>query len=173
MGNLNGRLGAGEVTIGRFVIDQDDIDQLLDHLRECPDRLRSIIADVPDDELSRAAAGGGWGPVEVFCHLRDLEELFIERVGRILTEDEPFLPVVDETLWPIERDYASQNARVALEQFAENRAQFTRMLSRLDSPDWLRRGDHAELGEQTVLWYAHHAADHDSQHEQQLRELVG
>lgn len=155
------------------MIDHDDIDRLLDRLREFPDRLRALIADVRDDELSRAAAGGGWGPVEIFCHLRDIEELFVARVGRMLAEDVPFLPVVDETLWPIERDYASQNARVALEQFAENRAQFTRMLSRADPAGWLRRGQHAELGEQTVLWYARHAAEHDATHELRLRELLG
>ncbi|HEX5165236.1 MAG TPA: DinB family protein [Thermomicrobiales bacterium] len=154
------------------MIDQDDIDQLLDNLREYPDRLRDLTAGVDDDELSRAAAGGGWGPVEIFCHLRDIEELFVERVGRILNEDDPFLAVVDESLWPIERDYAAQNARVALEQFAENRSQFTRLLSRLDAPDWHRRGHHAELGEQTVLWYARHAAEHDVVHEQQLRDLL-
>lgn len=154
------------------MIDHDDVDRILDHLREFPDRLRALTAGVDDEELSRAAAGGGWGPVEIFCHLRDIEELFVFRVGRILAEDDPFLPVVDESLWPIERDYASQNARIALEQFAEQRAQFTRMLSRLDPSDWLRRGHHAELGEQTVLWYARHATEHDTTHEQQLRELL-
>ncbi len=154
------------------MIDQDDIDLLLDRLREFPDRLRTLIADTDDEHLARAAAGGGWGVVEVFCHLRDIEELFIVRIGRILAEDEPFMPVVDETLWPIERSYATQNARIALEQFAENRAQFTRMLSRLDPPDWLRRGHHAELGEQTVVWYARHAEDHDASHEEHLRELL-
>jgi hypothetical protein len=154
------------------MIDQEDIDQLLDNLREFPDRLRDLTANADDDELSRAAAGGGWGPVEIFCHLRDIEELFVERVGRILNEDEPILPVVDESLWPIERDYAAQNARVALEQFAEHRSQFTRLLSRLDPPDWHRRGHHTELGEQTVLWYARHAAEHDAVHEAQLRELL-
>jgi hypothetical protein len=172
MGNFDRRLGDRVSTIGRQMIDQDDIDDLLDRLREYPDRLRALTADAEDDDLSRAAPGGGWGPVEVFCHLRDLEELFVFRVGRILAEDDPFLPVVDESLWPIERDYASQNARIALEKFAENRAQFTRMLSRLDSPDWHRRGHHAELGEQTVLWYARHAADHDATHEQQVRKLL-
>lgn len=154
------------------MIDQDDIDLLLDRLRDFPDRLRELTADAEDDDLARAGAGGGWGAVEVFCHLRDIEELFIIRTGRILAEDEPLLPVVDETLWPIERDYAAQNPRAALEQFAENRAQFTRMLSRLGPPDWHRRGHHAELGEQTIAWYARHAAEHDAVHEQYLRELL-
>lgn len=154
------------------MIDQDDIDLLLDRLREYPDRLRALIVDVSDEDLSRAAAGGGWGPVEVFCHLRDSEAVFIERVGRILAEDDPFLPVVDETLWPIERDYASQNARIALEQFTENRAQFTRLLSRLDPADWQRYGHHPQHGEQTVHAIATHATVHDEEHEQQLRDLL-
>ncbi|MGH9173671.1 MAG: DinB family protein, partial [Vicinamibacterales bacterium] len=71
------------------MIDQDEIDELIDRLREFPDRLRALIANASDDDLARAAPGGGWGPVEIFCHLRDAEELFVERVDRILTEDEP------------------------------------------------------------------------------------
>jgi hypothetical protein len=42
------------------MIDQDDIDDLLDRLREFPDRLRALTAGAEDDDLSRAAAGGGW-----------------------------------------------------------------------------------------------------------------
>jgi len=154
------------------MIDADDIDNLLDTLRATPNRLRDIITGRGDAELTRAAVGGGWGPVEVFCHLRDLEELIIERVGRILTEDDPYMAAVDETLWPIEREYSHQNPWVALEQFAENRARFTAMLSELSSDQWHRRGHHEELGEQSVLWYARHAAEHDAMHEQQLRELL-
>ena len=154
------------------MIDQDELDDLIDRLRAYPDRLRRIIADASDGELAKAAAGGGWGPVEIFCHLRDIEELYVERISRMLTEDEPFIPAVDETLWSIERDYASQNARVALEQFAEQRAQLTRLLAGLDAAGWLRRGHHSELGEQTVLGTARHADAHDAVHEQSLRELL-
>lgn len=154
------------------MIDQDGIDDLIDRLREYPQRLRDVVADRPDTELSRAAAGGGWGPVEIFCHLRDLEELFIERVERIINEEEPYMPAVDETLWPIEREYHAQHPRIALEQFAENRARFTAILSRLDAADWQRRGHHAELGDQTVLWYAQHAAEHDAIHEQHLIDIL-
>lgn len=154
------------------MIDADQIDNLLDTLRNAPHRLRDIVAGRDDAELTRAAVGGGWGPVEVFCHLRDADELFIERAGRILTEDDPYLPAVDETLWPIEREYSLQNPWVALEQFAENRARFTGMLSDLSEEQWRRCGHHAELGEQTIRWYAQYAAEHDATHEQQLRELL-
>lgn len=154
------------------MIDQEDIDQMLDGLREFPDRLRALIADCSDDDLSRAAAGGGWGPVEIFCHLRDIEELAIARVKRMLAENEPYMPDVDESLWPIERNYVSQNARVALEQFTEHRAEFTRLLSSIDSAAWHRRGYHSERGEQTIMKYTLFISDHDTLHETQLRESL-
>jgi hypothetical protein len=154
------------------MIDADDIDQLVDRLREYPQHLRDTIAGRDDAELSRAAPGGGWGPVEIFCHLRDLEELFVERVERLLREDEPYMHAVDETLWPIEREYHAQQPRIALEQFAEQRARFTALLSNLDSAAWYRRGYHAEFGEQNVLWYAEHAAEHDATHLEHLRRVL-
>jgi hypothetical protein len=155
-----------------MMIDTEQTDDLLERLREFPNLLRSMIQGVSDQRLSRAAAGGGWGAVEMFCHLRDVDELLRQRVERILTEDHPFIPVVDETLWPIERDYSSQNPRVALEQFSENRAQFTRLLASLTPEQWLRSGHHAELGEQSVLWNAQHADQHDTVHEEQLERVL-
>lgn len=154
------------------MIDADDIEQMLDSLRDYPQRLRDMILDRDDETLTRAAVDGGWGAVEIFCHLRDAEELFVERVNRILTEDEPFLPAVDESLWPIEREYDQQQPREALEQFARLRARFVDLLADLDASGWQRRGHHAEDGDQTVLWYARHSIEHDAEHEQQLKTLL-
>lgn len=154
------------------MIDSDDIEQMLDSLQEYPQRLRDIISACDDTMLSRAAADGGWGAVEIFCHLRDIEELIVERVNRILTEDEPFMPSVDETLWPIEREYDSQPPREALAQFASYRSTFVEMLRDLDSAQWHRRGHHADLGDQTVLWYAQRAHEHDAEHLLQLQALL-
>jgi hypothetical protein len=155
------------------MIDERRFDSLIDHLREFPNRLRALTQHRSEEELCRASVDGGWGAVDNFCHLRDLEELFIERVSRMLNEDHPWMPVVDETLWPIEREYDRQNPHVALEQFAENRSRFVTILSSLTPEQWQRRGHHAELGDQTVLWYAEHSAEHDAEHEQALRELLG
>jgi hypothetical protein len=146
--------------------------QLLDRLRDYPDFLRDLIAHASDEELTRAAPGGGWGVVEVICHLRDLDELFIERVSRMIHEDDPYMPAVDETLWPIERDYASQDPWEVLEEFAERREQFVQLLEGLRPEQWERRGYHEQLGEQTVRWYAEHAAEHDAEHAEHLRELL-
>lgn len=154
------------------MIDQEARDALIDALRATPRQLRELIHERDDAALRRAAPGGGWGVVENFCHLRDIDALQLERVRRIVAEDDPWIPAVDETLWPIERDYAAQHPRIALEQFAENRAAFTHLLDSLPPDAWLRRGHHAELGDQTVRWYADHAIAHDATHVAQIRRLL-
>lgn len=155
------------------MIDSQHIDDLIDRLRDFPNRLRVLTHGRSNADLCGASVDGGWGVVDSFCHLRDLEQLFIERVSRMVTEDHPWMPAVDETLWPIEREYDQQNPHVALEQFTENRVRFVTILSTLIAAQWQRRGNHAELGDQTVLWYAEHAVEHDAAHEVGLRELLG
>ena len=154
------------------VIDYDEIESLLDYLSDHPHQLHAMIAGVADPLLKRAGAGGQWGAVEVFCHLRDLEDLFIARVELVLREDNPQLVEVDESLWPIERDYAGQNPHHALDQFCKRREHFVRLLAPLDAAQWHRFGTHQARGRQSVLWYAQHAVEHDVMHIEQLREIL-
>jgi hypothetical protein len=153
-------------------MDERHTSHLIEQLRGFPNRLRALAQHRSEEALCTPSDDGGWGAVDNFCHLRDLEELIIERVSRIVNEDMPFMPVVDETLWPIEREYDQQNPHVALEQFTENRTRFVTLLATLTPEQWQRRGHHEELGEQTVLWYAEHAVEHDAAHEVALRELL-
>lgn len=154
------------------MIDYDEIESLLDALADHPHQLHALSAGLDDATLTRASPGGQWGPVEIFCHLRDLEELFIERVELVLREDNPHLVEVDESLWPIERDYAGQDPHRALDAFSRRREQFVRLLSPLDAAQWHRFGTHQTNGRQSVLWYAQHAVEHDQTHIAQLREIV-
>ena len=149
------------------------ITDLVTRLAAFPNELGDLIDGRDDHELRRAAAGGGWGPVEVFCHLRDLDALFVERIERILREDEPFFQEVDETLWPIERDYASQDPRRALDEFAANRARYVALLDGLTAEQLDRRAHHEVRGDETILWYVLHSVEHDAVHRQQLVAALG
>ncbi|MCO5177357.1 MAG: DinB family protein [Thermomicrobiales bacterium] len=149
------------------------VEFLLAQLRAFPAELLDLIQGYDDADLQRAAAGGGWGSVEIFCHLRDADALATERIQRILSEDEPYIPAVDETLWPIERDYASQNARAALDEFDAIRQHFVTTLETLTANQLDRRGYHEDHGEQTVREYIDNAIQHDADHRQQLLEVLG
>ena len=154
------------------MIDYDEIESLLDALADHPHQLHAMIAGLDNATLTRASPGGQWGAVEIFCHLRDVEQLIIERVELVLREDNPHLVEVDETLWPIERDYAGQNPHRALDAFSKRREQFVRLLSPLDAAQWHRFGTHQMNGRQSVLWYAQTAVEHDQAHIVQLREIL-
>jgi hypothetical protein len=154
------------------VIDTEVREDLLDRLRVFPRLLNDEIDGVEHERLMRAGPGGGWGAVEVLCHLRDWDEIYITRIQRTLNEDEPFLPGVDDSLWPIERAYHEQDPRKALDAFAERRAKLLELLDTLDPAAWLRRGEHFNAGLRTISWFAEDICAHDQEHLEQLHAVL-
>ena len=155
------------------MIDTQVREDWLDKLAEYPQHLRDTIDGVPDATLTRAAPGGGWGAVEIFCHLRDWEAIYIERAERILREHEPHIMAVDDTLWPIERDYHAADPHAALAEFAVRRAHLAQMVGAVDASHWQRGGHHSQAGWITITWLIERAAEHDAEHLPQLRALLG
>jgi hypothetical protein len=154
------------------MIDVELREDLLDRLRDFPARLQTTIDGVDDALLTRAGPGGGWGAVEIFCHLRDQDEVTIERVKRILRESVPAINPVDDSLWPIQRDYHLQNPRSALAEFAKRRASLVTLLDGLDPTQWQRLGIHYQHGRRPLTWFIEQIATHDQENLEQLRKAV-
>ena len=155
------------------MIDTQVREDWLDRLADYPGQLHELIDGVPDAVLKRAAPGGGWGVVEIFCHLRDWEAIYIDRAERILREREPQIMAVDDTLWPIERDYHAADPYAALQEFADRRARFVQLLGGAQATDWQRGGHHSQAGWITISWLVERAAEHDLEHIPPLRALLG
>ncbi len=96
--------------------------------RPCPDcgfdPSVGTLADLPralhdtatawSDVLERAKVSarpfpGVWSPLEYACHVRDVHELFAQRVRLMLDEDEPTFANWDQDATAIERHYAAQD----------------------------------------------------------------
>jgi hypothetical protein len=153
-------------------IDTESRDKLIDSLVEFPAQLHELIAGVDDDELTRAGPEGSWGAVEVLCHLRDWERIYVQRVQRIIDEDDPTFETVDDSLWPIDRDYHAQDPRNVLEDFAEHRSKLVDLLEDLTIAEWAREGHVPRQGRVTIGGYAEHVAGHDQEHLQQIRQAL-
>jgi hypothetical protein len=102
--------------------------------RPCPDcgfdPRAQDLADLPrlvhdtamawSDVLARAdvrerPAAGVWSPLEYACHVRDVHELFAQRLRLMLDEDEPTFANWDQDATAIEGDYPAQDpAEVAV-----------------------------------------------------------
>jgi|SRR5579884_1682907 len=146
---------------------------LLPILGGFPDELARALDGHSAEDLVRPGQDGGWGAVEVLAHLRDWEEIFIERGHAIVEQDHPYLPAYDDELWPIERDYRNQKPLQALEQFRELRDDFVAFLGGLPPEAWQRVGNHGMYGEISLLWMANHMVEHDQRHLAQVREVLG
>ncbi len=155
-----------------MAIDTESRDRLVDVLGEYPARLHELISSADDDALTRAGPEGSWGVVEVLCHLRDWEWIFGKRIARMIEEDDPSFETIDDSLWPIDRDYHAQNPSTVLEDFAEIRSDLVDALESLRISQWEQTGHLPRQGRVTVGWYAEHIANHDREHLQQIRRAL-
>ena len=112
----------------------------------------------------------GWGPVEIACHLRDVErEITQPRLKKMVAEDNPYLPAVESDQWAEERNYRSQNGPAALAEFTRARKETIARLRDLSPADWQRPGRHALFGPTTLAEQAQFSARHDLLHIEQLQ----
>jgi hypothetical protein len=138
-----------------------------------PTELDRLIDGKPDDVLTQPAQDGGWGMVEILAHLRDWEEVFHGRLWAMLEQDRPHLEVLDDSLWAIERNYREQKPRKVFGRFRELRQILTEKVDGLDEAEWQRVGIHPRRGEITVHWLLDRLCDHDADHLERARDVLG
>lgn len=153
-------------------IDAEAREDLVDLLDSFPTRLQELVESETEQQLRAAGPGGGWGGVEILCHLRDLEELFLERMDLMLDEDNPQLEAVEDSLWPIARDYINQDPLEALEEFIELRRQAVDILENAEISEWGRTGRHPRMGQITIRDYAERVVERDGEHEALLHKAL-
>jgi hypothetical protein len=147
-------------------------DAVLVALASMPDELGRTLTNRPLEDLMQPSRDGGWGVIEILCHLRDWDEIFLDRFRQSVEHERPFLPVYDDELWPIERDYRGQDPRKVFDQFRALRAELVALLEPLPAEAWQRPAEHGAYGEVTLHWMADHVCDHDREHLDQVRDAL-
>ncbi|MDI3340523.1 MAG: DinB family protein [Sphaerobacter sp.] len=149
-----------------------DREELLDRLRHFPERVARIVDPQPIEALRRAGANGGWGAVEILAHLRDWDEVTLDRVRRIVHEDTPELENFDTGFWAIERDYHAQDPRQVLAAFRARRARLVALLESLPDSAWQRTGRHPRWGTITLEELVQRVDEHDQKQLRALRDVL-
>ena len=147
---------------------------LLDALKATPEALTSLLAGVSEAQ-ARSAKGGdeNWSVVEVVCHLRDAEEISLQRTEAMCDQDNPLIAGYDQEALARERNYREADLRSALAGFISFRQRHIVALSALTAEQWERSGQHNEIGQITIFAYALHKASHDAIHCAQIaRQLA-
>ena len=109
---------------------------------------------------------------EALAHLADWDGVFGERIRRILTEENPTLPDIDEGALAVEHDYANQDPLMIFERFEASRADLVAQLQGLSEDDWHRVGHREKVGDLNLLHLATMILGHDAYHIRQFSEAA-
>ena len=138
-----------------------------------PAKLKEIAASLPQAAWRSKPAGGGFSLVEHVCHLRDIDgDGYRVRLERMLTEQCPTLPDLDGDALARERAYQSADLAAALASFTTTRLAIVARLAKLSPDERRHTGLMAGTTEITVEGLVEIMAAHDSEHLDQLNDLV-
>ena len=133
-----------------------------------PAVVQEVFTELSDSTLA-AGSAGVWGARQVLEHLIDVEGIaFRERIGRILSEDRPFIRSIDPPARLQEGGYAERSVQDLLRQFSELRRESVAWLRSVDTAAFDREGEHDEAGTITAGQLIHYWAVHDLTHLRQL-----
>jgi uncharacterized damage-inducible protein DinB len=132
--------------------------------------LRRAVAGLSQADLTARPGPGKWSILEVVLHLVDSDSISIDRMKRMLTEDNPALLYADETAY-VDRLFShEQSLEDALTLFEVGRRQFARVLRNLPDAAFARQGTHNRRGTVTVGAMVEGYIEHVDHHLKFLQE---
>jgi hypothetical protein len=155
-------------------MDQRDKDRLLVNLQSLPNELEDLLQGLDEETLRWRPIPNKWSIKEIMCHLRDMERLaYLARYRKMLAEDNPALPNVDQDKIAIESDYINQDAKAALDEFKWLRAETIDTLRGAPVETWSRSGIHSSDGPMTVeQLVVRQIKGNDLNHLVQMKDIV-
>jgi uncharacterized damage-inducible protein DinB len=145
--------------------------EIIERLKGLPARIAADIDGLSEAELSWRAAEGGWSIREVCGHLRDIGEWWVHRLHMMLTEDDPFLPDLDQEAFVRDGRYQEMEIAAILGDMTRLRLEVVDILFGLAPDGWERTGRHETRGRLTIRQAMDLVIQHDEGHLDQLREL--
>jgi uncharacterized damage-inducible protein DinB len=124
--------------------------QLIEEFVVCGRRLRQAVAGLSPEDVTARPGPGDWSILELVIHLADSDAIAIDRMKRMLIEDNPTLLYADETAYVRRLASHEQSLEDALTLLEVGRRQFARVLRVLPDEAFDRHGTHNRRGVLTV-----------------------
>ena len=126
------------------------LDELLKQYENGPDLLKTAIAGVREDQLDQTPVPGKWSIRQVVCHIADFEPVYMDRMKRVLVENNPTMFGGDPDVFAAGLHYDKRNVQEELELISVVRRQMAVILRNTDVEDFQRTGVHSEAGPLTL-----------------------
>lgn len=136
---------------------------------------RHIIHDLSEDKRHTLRDGGtGWTVVEVICHLRDFDRVFMERAEKTLRDEYAELSFPDANRIARERNYNVLSGEMAIMQWEASRRDMLKVFENIGEDDetWERIGAHPKRGPFSLNDQLMLVTWHDALHLEQIVKII-
>lgn len=144
----------------------------LSRLYDQPEALEQILSKVPVDLLEKQVRTGKWSIKENIAHLVRYQKESIDRINRILTEEEPSLKryvAEEDEAFP---DTVALPLNTLLLKMKEDRKQLHTILKSLTDDQFSRTGRHPVLGMLTLSEWIEFFLLHEAHHMMTIFQLA-
>lgn len=150
-------------------IRQWQYNQLKNNIRS----YQSIIDNSDPDALITLRDGiNGWTVLEVLCHLRDFEVVFMGRIQAMLTEDNPALAFPNPDTLAAEENYMDNTVVDIMQSWQTHRQAHLDLMQTIAEAQWERTGVHPTRGAFTPHDQLFLTALHDTIHMEQITRIL-
>lgn len=124
--------------------------EIIDRYAAGPELLRYAAQGLSPEQQQARPGPGAWSIAELVTHMVDSDVVGVERMKRVIAEDEPTLQAYDENRWIARLDAQNMPVDEAVALFGANRAWMVRILKKCSEEDFARSGNHTEDGPKTL-----------------------
>jgi DinB family protein len=164
-------IGNDEAHLGqiRAIVERKS---LFARLETGPGRLAAALSGLTNRQLRERPAPSSWAPIEIACHLRDVERVFAVRFSKIAFSERPQLFRLDNDRTAARRRYIQEDPASACGDFRRFRADTLALLHALPQAVWTRTGMHPTRGEVSIADVGAILAGHDDGHLARIVEIT-
>jgi len=142
-------------------------------LYSTPAAVDTLTRNMPEEAWNFHGTGDEWGPTEILCHLRDVDqEIYLPRIKSILAENNPFIEAIDADQWAEERKYKQQDGYKVFTEFMDQRKNILDIISAFELEEWNKKARHTILGPTSMMELLQIYARHDRLHIQQIHQTL-
>jgi uncharacterized damage-inducible protein DinB len=134
--------------------------------------LIDIIDGLSDEQIRRQVTLGKWSIFENIVHLATYQHAFMERVHRILDEDQPQLPRYVAERDPLFHDNCTKTTREIMQDLIATRRELIDKTLSLHDEQLARTGGHPLYGAMDIIHWLHFFVLHESHHLFTIFKLV-
>ncbi len=135
--------------------------------------LTNVVTEISDEDIRILRDGDeGWTILEILCHLRDFEEVFLERARITVQQDNPVLPFPDPDILVFEKNYNEDDPKTVLADWTKLRQERHAFLSACADEAWERPAKHPTRGKFTLHDQLFLSVWHDTNHLEQILRVL-